>query len=549
MSTNQNNDSYKEIILSLILSTNFWSIISATAGIASVALGGSIYFAFEGLSRLSLWVILVGSALIFLAILISPRAIAIFVVGRRGRYGVNAAALTIAFFVIVLVVNFIMYTNPTRIDVTATRVFSLSQQTIQVLDELDNEVMANAFFVSADTDNSVRQQAEDLLNEFSRKTPNFQYRFLDPELNRAQAIKYNVVSYPSIVFEDTKTGKVQGVINFTEQDFVTGILVSTDKQQKIIRILTGHGESEVNKNPTAESLKDTGFDLAISGLQRDNYQVQVLNLKQSNTIPEDTAALIIPGPKDDLDQNEYQTIKDYADSGGRVLALFDPGTPKLFNNILNPYGITMGNELISDAVSNVAGEMLTPMLQSANGQYAKSEQTGIAIADKISVSFYPESTSIDLTIPLEDTPPHVKFTPLGLTTPASWLESNIDDLGYDENKMTGPFILFGILEANGSIEQSPLEVSGNPTTKIIIFGDSDFATNKYFHSSDNSDVFLNSVNWLADDYELVSIRPKLTSYRELVVNSSERNFIKWSSWVIPPTIMLIFAIIVWWRRR
>ena len=549
MSTNQNNDSYKEIILSLILSTNFWSIMSATAGIASVVLGGSIYFAFEGLSGLSLWGILVGSALIFLAILISPRAIAIFIVGRRGRYGVNAAALTIAFFVIVLVVNFIMYTNPTRIDVTATRVFSLSQQTIQVLDELDTEVMANAFFVSADTDNSVRQQAEDLLNEFSRKTPNFQYRFLDPELNRAQAIKYNVVSYPSIVFEDTKTGKVQGVINFTEQDFVTGILVSTDKQQKIIRILTGHGESEVNKNPTAESLKDTGFDLAISGLQRDNYQVQVLNLKQSNTIPEDTAALIIPGPKDDLDQNEYQTIKNYVDSGGRVLALFDPGTPKLFNNILNPYGITMGNELISDAVSNVAGEMLTPMLQSANGQYAKSEQTGIAIADKISVSFYPESTSIDLTIPLEDTPPHVKFTPLGLTTPASWLESNIDDLGYDENKMTGPFILFGILEANGSIEQSPLEVSGNPTTKIIIFGDSDFATNKYFHSSDNSDVFLNSVNWLADDYELVSIRPKLTSYRELVVNSSERNFIKWSSWVIPPTIMLIFAIIVWWRRR
>ena len=549
MSTNQNNDSYKEIILSLILSTNFWSIMSATAGIASVVLGGSIYFAFEGLSGLSLWVILVGSALIFLAILISPRAIAIFIVGRRGRYGVNAAALTIAFFVIVLVVNFIMYTNPTRIDVTATRVFSLSQQTIQVLDELDTEVMANAFFVSADTDNSVRQQAEDLLNEFSRKTPNFQYRFLDPELNRAQAIKYNVVSYPSIVFEDTKTGKVQGVINFTEQDFVTGILVSTDKQQKIIRILTGHGESEVNKNPTAESLKDTGFDLAISGLQRDNYQVQVLNLKQSNTIPEDTAALIIPGPKDDLDQNEYQTIKNYVDSGGRVLALFDPGTPKLFNNILNPYGITMGNELISDAVSNVAGEMLTPMLQSANGQYAKSEQTGIAIADKISVSFYPESTSIDLTIHLEDTPPHVKFTPLGLTTPASWLESNIDDLGYDENKMTGPFILFGILEANGSIEQSPLEVSGNPTTKIIIFGDSDFATNKYFHSSDNSDVFLNSVNWLADDYELVSIRPKLTSYRELVVNSSERNFIKWSSWVIPPTIMLIFAIIVWWRRR
>ena len=549
MSSEQNNDSYKSILISLILSTNFWSIILATSGISAIVIGGAILFAFDGLSNLSLWVILIGSGLLFLAILISPMAIAMFVVGRRGRYGVNAAALTIAFFIIILVVNYIMYTNPTRIDVTATRVFSLSPQTNQVLGELETEVMANAFFISTDTNNATRQQAEDLLNEFSRKTTNFEYRFLDPELNRAQAIKYNVTSYPTIVFEDTKTGKIQGSTNITEQDFVTGILVATDKQQKIIRLLTGHGESEFNKNPNIESLDDSGFDLAISGLQRDNYQVQDLNLKQTLDIPEDTAVLIISGPKNNLDSNEYESIKNYVSSGGRVLALFDPGTPESFNNILAPYGISMGDYLISDAVSNVASKMLTPMLQNANGQYAKSEQTGISIADKISVTFYPESTSINLTIPVEDTPPHVKFTPLGLTTPASWVETDLDTLGYDDAKPRGPFVIFGIVEASGSIDESPTDVYGNPETKIIIFGDSDFATNKYFHSSDNSDVFLNSVNWLADDYELVSIRPKLTSYRELVINSSERNFIKWSSWIIPPTIMLLFALIVWWRRR
>ena len=549
MSTDPNNDSYKSIILSLVLSTNFWSIIATTTGITALALGSSIYFAFESLSDLALWVIMVGSALIFIAILISPRSIAMFVVGRRGRYGVNAAIMTGAFFVIILVANFLMYTNPTRIDVTATRVFSLSQQTSQVLGELETEVMANAFFISTNTDTSVKQQAEDLLNEFSRKTSNLQYRFLDPELNRAQAIKYNVTSYPTIVFEDVKTGKIQGVSRFAEQDFITAILVSTDTQQKIIRVLTGHGESEVNRNANISSLKDTGFDLAISGLQRDNYQVQALNLKQIQNVPADTAVLIIPGPQNDLDEDEMMSIKNYVDSGGRILALFDPGTPMSFNNILIPYGISMGDNLISDAVSNVAGEMLTPMLQSANGQYSKSEQTGVSIADEISVTFYPESTSINITTSPEDIPPHVRFIPLGLTTPASWLESDIEDLGYDESKSQGPFVMFGILEANGSIAESPNEVYGNPTTKMIIFGDSDFATNKYFHSSDNADIFLNSINWLADDYELVSIRPKLTSYRELVVNSSERNFIKWSSWVIPPTIMLFFALIVWWRRR
>ena len=549
MSTDPNNDSYKSIILSLVLSTNFWSIIATTTGITALVLGSSIYFAFESLSDLALWVIMVGSGLIFIAILISPRLIAMFVVGRRGRYGVNAALMTVAFFVIILVANFLMYTNPTRIDVTSTRVFSLSQQTSQILDELETEVRANAFFISTNTDTSVKQQAEDLLNEFSRKTSNLQYRFLDPELNRAQAIKYNVTSYPTVVFEDVKTGKIQGVANFTEQDFITAILVSTDTQQKIIRVLTGHGESEVNKNVNISSLKDTGFDLAISGLQRDNYQVQALNLKQIQNVPKDTAVLIISGPQNDLDEDEMMSMKNYVESGGRILALFDPGTPVSFNNILIPYGISMSDNLISDAVSNVAGEMLTPMLQSANGQYAKSEQTGIPIADKISVTFYPESTSINITISPEDIPPHVRFTPLGLTTPASWLESDIEALGYDESKSQGPFVMFGILEANGSISESPNEVYGNPMTKMIIFGDSDFATNKYFHSSDNADIFLNSINWLADDYELVSIRPKLTSYRELVVNSSERNFIKWSSWVIPPTIMLLFALIVWWRRR
>jgi|TARA_B110000263_G_C15284320_1_gene499949 ABC-type uncharacterized transport system involved in gliding motility auxiliary subunit len=549
MANKHDTDSYKSIILSLVLSPKFWSLISATAGITGVILGGAIYFAFDALSSLALWVILVGAGLLFTSILISPRAIAIFLIGRKGRYGMNAALMTLAFFIIILIANFLMYTNPTRIDVTSTRVFSLSQQTDQVLSKLDTEVMANAFFISTGTDNSAKQQAEDLLNEFSRKTSNFEYRFLDPELNRAQAIKYNVTAYPTIVFEDTKTGRIQGVSNFTEQDFVTGILVSTDTQQKIIRILTGHGESEINRTPTIESLEDTGFDLAISGLQRDNYQVRALNLKQSIDVPEDTAVLIIAGPTDTLDTDEYISIKNYAEAGGHILALFDPGTPESFNDILAPYGISMGNELVSDAVSNVAGEMLTPMLQSANGQYSKNNQTNISIADKISVTFYPESTSINMTIPQDDIPPHVKFTPLGLTTPASWLETDINNLGYAKSKPAGPFVMFGILEANGSIDESPIAVSQNPTTKMIIFGDSDFATNKYFHSSDNSDLFLNSVNWLADDYELVSIRPKLTPYRELVVNSRERNFIKWSSWIIPPTTMLLFAFIVWWRRR
>ena len=68
-------------------------------------------------------------------------------VGRKGRYGTNVAIMTVAFFVILLIINFFLYNNPTRIDVTATRVFSLSDQTLQIIDDLETEVIANAFFV------------------------------------------------------------------------------------------------------------------------------------------------------------------------------------------------------------------------------------------------------------------------------------------------------------------------------------------------------------------------------------------------------------------
>ena len=133
-----------------------------------------------------------------------------------------------------------------------------------------------------------------------------------------------------------------------------------------------------------------------------------------------------------------------------------------------------------------------------------------------------------------------------MTTPASWLETNAEEVNYDPGEeRLGPFPVVVAVEASGTID----ETLRHPTTKIVVFGDSDFAKNKFFSSSDNADLFLNSVNWLAGDYDLISIRPKVFPFRELVVTTRERDFIKWSSWFVPPMIMLIIGAVVWWRRR
>ena len=552
MSLQPQDDSYSDIILASIKSPSFWSIILGAAGIFSVVLGGSINLAFDGLKDLSLWVLMAGAGLIFLALVLSPRTIAIFLAGRKGRYGVNVAIMTVAFFVILLIANFLMYQNPNRIDVTATRIFTLSEQTYRILDNLGKDgrsIHAYAFFVSSASSDGERQMAEDLLNEFDRRSENFDFSFVDPELNRSEALKYNVTTYPSIVFE-ADDGKFEGVALIAEQDFVTGILIATGTEQKTIYYLTGHGETSVSRDPMTGAIGLEGLDLAIEGMQRDNYRVMPLNLKQFEEVPSDAAVLIIAGPKDnkDLDDDELTAILKYTQGGGRIFMLLDPDPPEKFNGLAALYGVAISGEHVVDAVSNVSGQMLTPMIQKANGQFTTSvSASGLTIADDVSVMILPDSAAI-LSPAAEEFAlrEHINFTPLSMTTPASWLTSDPEDVAYSPDKEQGPFPVGAVVEASG------MYTDLTPThqlTKFVIFSDSDFVTNKYFASMDNSAVFLNSINWLADDFELISIRPKLLPYRELVVNSRERDFIKWSSWTLPPTLMLFMSFVVWWRRR
>ena len=237
-------------LLESIKSTGFWSAIGAVVGVIATVAGIVVFLTVDELRNFAVSVLIIGLVLLFIALVLSPRAIAVFMAGRQGRYGANIAVMTLAFFVIMILINFLLFRSPTRFDVTATRVFSLSQQTVQVLETLDKPVRANAFFVPTDTRTAFdQQQAEDLLNEFSRRSSNFTYRFIDPELNRSVAVQYDVRDFPVVVFEDLETETQQSVFTLTEQDFVTGILVATGVQQKRIYFLTGHQEASFTRDP------------------------------------------------------------------------------------------------------------------------------------------------------------------------------------------------------------------------------------------------------------------------------------------------------------
>ena len=533
-------------------STGLWSTVAGVVGAIAVIGGGILHLSIEEIQDFTIVVLIIGAVLLVMAAALSPRAVGMFLIGRQGRYGANVLVMTVAFFAALVLLNYafsvLIPARHVRHDVTATRFLTLAPQTVQILKNLDTDIRANAFFLPDDVRSG---QAEDILNEFSRQSDRFSYRFEDPELNRSLALKYGVEQYPAIVIEDQDTGVIQPINAPTEQQIATGILVVTGIQQKKVYVLTGHKERSTTRDLVTGEIDSEGLDLAVEGLLRDNYAVQALNLQQIPAVPEDAAVVVIAGPTQELDQVEFEALDSYVRNAGRIIALFDPGTGETFASLVAQWGISLGGDAIVDIASAVAGKPLTPLVQRANGQYVSSQATGVDITGQIDVTFYPGVTSVESVLPREETPPQIRFLPLAMTTPASWLETDVENISPDPAvDRPGPFPVASVVEACATIDADPVAcVDPDETAKIVVFGDSDFIKNQFFSSRDNADIFLNSVNYLSDDFDLISIRPKFAPIRELVVTTRERDFIQWSSWLLPPALMVVISLLVWWRRR
>jgi ABC-type uncharacterized transport system involved in gliding motility auxiliary subunit len=99
------------------------------------------------------------------------------------------------------------------------------------------------------------------------------------------------------------------------------------------------------------------------------------------------------------------------------------------------------------------------------------------------------------------------------------------------------------------IAAAPTTGPANKLTRLVVLGDSDFASNEHFDNANNGDLFLNSVSWLAEETSLISIRRNVQPFRRLVVTRSQSNFITYSSVILLPVLLLVAAGIIWWRRR
>jgi ABC-type uncharacterized transport system involved in gliding motility auxiliary subunit len=86
-------------------------------------------------------------------------------------------------------------------------------------------------------------------------------------------------------------------------------------------------------------------------------------------------------------------------------------------------------------------------------------------------------------------------------------------------------------------------------SRLVVIGDSDFASNGAFKFQRNADLFLNSVNWLAEEEDLISIRAKSASNRSVTMTESQQRTFFLLSVALMPLAVIGSGIYIWWKRR
>lgn len=529
-------------------------VLLVGGGMLALVAAGVIFLLAPELASSTLTLVALGVLLLLVALLSAPGQVRTALLGRRGRYGSNTALMVIAFTGIVIAANFLGVKQSYRVDLTINREFTLSPKTIAVLQDLTAPVQAVAFLTPGDP---TLEATVNLLREYSNRSAGFSHRVVDPEANPALARQYEVTQYGTIVFEsegrrasaasqiqlDIPGRGTQVAPNPTlEQDITAAILKATGLKQKKVYFLTGHGEANIY-----DTQDQRGFGLAAQALIPDNYQVATLSLATVEGVPEDAAALIAAGPRQDLLAQEVPLLTDYLRRQGKLLLLADPSTPGSWSELLAPWGLALSDGRVIDKVSYAFPDTASPAVQRT--QYSLGPVTKV-----LDTTFFPDARAVDVFFLAtqegrEQT--NVQTVDVALTTGSSWLETDTGDPKFDEGKDTpGPLVLAVLVEAVAPLgERLPAGQVPEKRTRLVVVGDSDFASNQFFYSLGNSDLFINSVNWLTEEEALISIRPKPFAFRRLVVTQRAWNWILYSSIAFLPLLVVVGGGVAWWRRR
>ncbi len=531
------------------------------AGIAVVAAGMVARFVVPERQELWWWTLVVGLGLVVVYSLGQWRSVASLFQRRQARYGTLAASGVLLGLAILVAANYILARQNTRWDLTAARQYSLSDQTVRILESLESPIRVLVFAQELDF-----PRYRDRLGEYEYTSSQVSLELIDPDKNPVLARQYEVQAYGTVVFD--YNGRIERVESDQEQDLTNGLIKAVEGEERKAYFLQGHGE----RSPTAT--ERDGYSALSDALRLDNLSVETVTLAQAGAVPSDAAVLVLAGPSTDLLPAEADMLRTYLDGGGKLLVLLDPPTGADAENrdnligLIADWGIEVGQNIVVDVsgVGQLLGTDATVPVAATYPQHPITDRFALLTA-------FPLARSVT---PVEGGAGGRVATSFAETSPRSWAESNLDlssgevAMEEDQGDIPGPISIAAAVaetvEAAGDdggaadedagdghdhdAEDMDEDESDTPAeARLAVFGDSDFASNASLGIQGNRDLALNAINWLAQQENLISIRPREPEDRRITLTADQQFRIFVASLVLIPGVIVGAGVFTWWRRR
>ena len=488
------------------------------------------------------YLIMAGLVCILIYMLGQWRDVVTFYGRRQARYGTMSLVAILVGVGIFAAVNYLGVRQTKRWDLTENQAYSLSEQSVKILHGLDEPVQ----FAVYDQETNF-QRFRERLDTYQYESDKVKVEYVDVDRNPARAKQAAITAYGTVVA--TYKGREQRITSTEEQDVTNALIKLVSGKEKKVYFTQGHGERDTT---SADRLR--GYNAISQALTHDNFTVTPLPLIQQKDVPDDATVVVIAGPTTDFLQPEIDALKRYLAKGGKVLALIDPPQPGGADlpgllGLLKEWSIEFGNDVVVDA-SGIGqlfgGDASVPVVVSYPAH---------PITDAFRVM-----TAFPLARSAKAVEGGTKSAqPLLETSQQSWAETDLKslttgDVSFGEGDRRGPITLGLAVSAPATEALAPAGANASPDapkpeTRIVGIGDADFAGNNALGVQGNQDFFLNTVNWLAQQENLIAIRPREAQDRRLTLTADQQQRIFLFSIFVLPGLVFAGGVYTWWKRR
>ena len=527
----------------------------------------------------------VGAAMIGAWLWLDRESLGAWGAARGTRYTSSAVLVAALGLVLAVALNVLASRYDKRWDVTTTGRFSLSDQTISLIEGLDRPISVTGFFTMESQ--GEKEKFQTLMEGYTQHAKNLSFNIVDPVQDPVLAEQSKITSaYGTVILKSGEdTQRLES--DFDEEAVTNAIVRLTSGKDHVVCFSEGHGELDPDDDQTAN-----GLGASIVKLEGQNYTAKKVNLLREGGFDASCEIAVIAAPQQDFMPAELEMLAAWMVGGGKAMIMLEPlSTPALARDLAR-YGVKVGDDVVLEQNPNyqiMGGDpsyiildkssfdmhpITEPIKAMALLRLARSVDKGadvaglnVAVLAHTSEMAWAETT-LDPSVPMQPDPgvDRIGSVPLAavveITDPASiTVGSRVLGAASTGNPLMDALrkgLEGGAPEAPADPSAAPADPSAAPAEaeptrapggKLVVYGDSDFAGNELVDQGNNQDLLLNTLAWLAGEDKQISIRTPEGANGSLSMNLVQGILMGFTTLLLAPGIAVGMAIGTWRRRR